>query len=88
MCAVDKMISCEISFAPLSSADYAADVDRVLKVIAASSLAFEVGAFATVVRGGKEAVFRLVEAVYDEMEDACSFILSVRFSNACGCALS
>lgn len=87
MCALDKMISCELSFSPLASADYLADVDRVLEVIAASGMAFETGDFATVVKGAKTEVFRLIQAVYDEMENACSFILGVRLSNACGCEL-
>lgn len=87
MCPVDKMISCEITFTPLARPDYAADVDRVLKVIENSSLPFEVGAFATVVKGPKDEIFGLAKAVYDEMENECSFILGVKLSNACGCAL-
>ena len=86
MCAVDKMISCELSFTPLGSADYEADVDRVIRVISSSGLSFTVGAFATVVRGSKKEIFKLAEAVYDQMENDGSSILGIKLSNACGCS--
>ena len=87
MCALEKMISCELSFTPLGSTDYEADVDKVIRVIEASALTYTVGAFATVVQGSKKEVFKLIEAVYDEIEDDGSFVLGVKLSNACGCGV-
>lgn len=87
MCAVDKMISCEIAFTPLGQPDYAADVNRVLHVIEASGMDFAVSAFATVVRGAKDGVFGLLRVIYDAMEDGCGFILDVKISNVCGCGV-
>ena len=86
MCAMDKMISCEVAFTPLGRSDYATCVDRVLEVIKASGLPYSVGAFATEVKGEKDAVFGLVRDIYDEMEDQCGLILDVKISNVCGCA--
>ena len=85
MCALDKMISCEIAFTPLGKPDYAADVDRVLHIIEASGMDFEVGAFATVVRGAKDGIFGLLRNIYDAMEAGSGFILDVKISNVCGC---
>ena len=86
MCAVDKMISCEVAFTPLGRSDYITCVDRVLGVIKASGLPCSVGDFSTAVKGEKEAVFGLVRGIYDEMEDECGIILDVKISNVCGCA--
>lgn len=87
MRAMEKIISCSLAFVPLAKVDYVKDVEIVLGIIEKSGLAYDTGAFSTVVQGSKADVFNLIRAVYDHMDDLCSFILDLRISNACGCGV-
>lgn len=85
MRAVEEMMSCQISFCPIGSADFSSDVNRVLEVIRSSGLDHQVGVFSTVVRGEKDRVFNLTREIYQAMEKNCGFVMDVKFSNLCGC---
>jgi len=85
MCPMDKMMAAQLSFLPLDSHDYNADVKTVLHLIESSGLQYTVGMFSTEVRGNRNRVMALVGDIYDTMEDRCSFVLDIKLSNTCGC---
>lgn len=85
MCAVEKIASCQISFAPIGSIDYLGEIQQVLNIIRNSGLEHDIGILSTVVRGEKIKVFKLIKDIYDNMEDACNFTMDVKISNLCGC---
>jgi len=87
MCAMEKIVSVQISFVPIGSIDYLEEIRRVLDIIGNSGLEHNVGIMSTVVRGEKSKVFKLIENIYENMDHVCSFILDVKISNICGCEI-
>ena len=85
MCGLDKMIYCQLSFAPLARNEYGSDVKRVLRIISDSGLEHEAGVMSTVVRGKEKELFRLMQKIYEDMDNFCSFIMDIKISNVCGC---
>lgn len=79
------MISCEISFIPVISGDYAADVERVLEIIAAAGLEYAVGPMSTYIKGEAEEIFALLGRIHAAMAGVCKFVIDLRLSNLCGC---
>lgn len=85
MCAMEKVTSCQISFLPVGSIDYLEKIQQVLDIIKKSGLEHNVGVMSTTVRGERSKLFKLIEDIYENMDDICSFALDVRISNLCGC---
>lgn len=85
MCAVEKVISCQISFVPFDTQDYNEDIRQVLKMIKNSGLEHEIGLMSTVVRGSREKIFALLFTITSTMDPVCGFVMDARFSNVCGC---
>ena len=85
MCAMDKIAACEIAFTPIVSANYLADVDKVLEVIKASGLEYKVGELTTFVRGANGKIFQLVQEIYKTMDGETQFSMDIKISNICGC---
>ncbi len=80
-----SVVSCQISFSPIGDADYLPEIKHVLDIIHKSGLENTVGIMSTTVRGAKSEVFKLVEKIFDTMENRCSFIMDIKLSNLCGC---
>lgn len=87
MCPVGKIASCEISFLPVMSEDYLGDIDKVLELIKASDLEYNIGILSTTIRGNKEKIFNLIKEIYDKMDEVTTFTMDIKVSNICGCKL-
>ena len=85
MCPVEEVASCQLSFVPIQSKDYLADVERVLDLIKTYELEYCIGEMSTVIKGSKAKIMELISRVYDLMSPKCGFILDIRLSNICGC---
>lgn len=85
MCKMDKIAASEIAFTPIVSKNYLADVDQVLEIIKASGLEYKVGDLTTFVRGANGKIFRLVEEIYQAMDQQTQFSMDIKISNICGC---
>ncbi len=86
MCAVEKMIACQVSFIPVGNQDYNADITKVLKIIRKSGLQYQIGVMSTVVQSSEENIFRLLRNMFLTMDPICSFVMDIRISNVCGSA--
>lgn len=86
MCAVEKVIGCQISFIPLETQDYNKSIKQVLEIIEDSGLEHEIGLMSTVVRGSEGKVFGLLRTISSTMSPVCGFVMDARISNVCGCA--
>jgi len=82
---MEKIASCQLSFTPIVSDDYIADVNRVLEIISNSGLENEVGVLSTFIRGEKGRVLKLIADVYEEMDGITNFSMDIKISNICGC---
>jgi uncharacterized protein YqgV (UPF0045/DUF77 family) len=80
-----KVAACEISFLPMQSCDGASYVNKVIELIDKSGLEHNVGAMSTFVRGDKDKVFKLLKKIYTYMDEKCSFVITAKISNLCGC---
>lgn len=85
MCALGKIASCEISFAPIVSSDYINDVNRVISIIESYNMEHSVGLLSTTVRGDKYRIFDMIREIYDTMDGTAKFTLDIKISNLCGC---
>ncbi len=85
MCPMEKIASCEISFLPVMSEDYLADIDKVLKIISSYELEYNIGILSTTVRGNKEKIFKILKEIYDTMDQITTFTIAIKISNICGC---
>lgn len=81
----EKIISCEISFVPIQSENYLADVEEVIKLIEQSGLDYQVGIFSTTIQGEKEKIFSLLNEIFNAMESRTKFLIIAKISNLCGC---
>ena len=88
MCPLAEIASCQISFTPIISKDYLSDIEKVIALITAAGLEYDVGILSTTIRGNKDGIFKLLKDIYDTMAPACSFTMDVKISNLCGCARS
>ena len=82
---MEKIISAELSFAPIETGGYRACVEKVLAAIAASGLDHRVGLMSTTVTGPAAGIFALAAAIYETMDAECGFMFRVTVSNRCGC---
>ena len=87
MCLVGKIAACEISFLPIESRNYSEDVKQVLSIIEGSGLEYSAGVMSTFIRGRSDSIFRLLNDIYDSLDEACSFSMVVKISNLCGCKM-
>jgi uncharacterized protein YqgV (UPF0045/DUF77 family) len=85
MCTLDEVTSCQISFIPIQSESYIADINIVLDLIIASGLEYSIGEMSTVIKSSKLEVLNLISNIYDLMSNKCSFVMDIRLSNTCGC---
>jgi uncharacterized protein YqgV (UPF0045/DUF77 family) len=85
MCPVEEIISCQISFIPIQSESYIADINIVLDKIIDSGLEYHIGEMSTIIKGSKTNVLSLISNIYDLMAPKCSFVIDIRISNTCGC---
>lgn len=83
---MDKtVISCEISFLPIQSNDYVAEVEEVLRIIKSYDLEVIVGLMSTTVRGEPTIVFDLITNIFERMNQVTKFTMVIKISNICGC---
>lgn len=90
MWAVEKnrIISCEITYFPIRSQDYLGDIHKVLEMIKSYPVTYEIGILSTTIRGDKNTIFNMIQAIYDKMEEEnCHFTISLMISNICGCEI-
>ncbi len=85
MCALEEVMTCEISFIPLQAENYGAEVEKVLALIEKSGLEFHVGLMSTTIRGAGKNVWSLIMRIYEEMYPHNRFVLDLKVSNVCGC---
>ena len=85
MCPVEKIASCQISFIPIASDDYLAEINKVLNIIMNSGLDYEIGILSTVVKGKKSLVLKLILDLYETMDNLRDFTMDIKLSNLCGC---
>ncbi len=77
----------DVSFIPMNSPDYKSDVNKAINIIRSYKLEYEIGIISTTVRGDKDLIFKMIQRLYNEMGETCSFFLDIRLSNLCGCDL-
>jgi len=82
---MEKIMACEISFIPIQSTDYLADVNEVLSIISESGMKHTVGEMSTTITGTKAQLFALIQKIYDSMEEKTKFSMQLKLSNICGC---
>lgn len=90
MCPMEKnrIASCEITYFPIHSKDYLGDIHKVLEIIQSYGVSCEIGALSTTIRGDRDTIFKLIQDIYDKMEEAgCHFTISMMLSNICGCQI-
>jgi uncharacterized protein YqgV (UPF0045/DUF77 family) len=85
MCPVEKIASCEIAFMPVMSDNYLDDINKVLDIIKAYGLEYNIGILSTTIRGNKEKIFQLIKEIYDTMDEITTFTIDIKISNICGC---
>lgn len=85
MCPVEKIASCEIAFMPVMSDNYLGDINKVLDIIKAYGLEYNIGILSTTIRGNKEKIFQLIKEIYDTMDEITTFTIDIKISNICGC---
>ena len=71
MCPLEKIASCQISFTPMISKNYLSDIQKVIELITASGLEYDVGILSTTIRGNKDGIFMLLKDIYDTMAETC-----------------
>lgn len=85
MCSMEEIASCQISFIPINSNNYIEDINLVLDLIKNSELEYNTNILSTTIRGDKNKIFKLIEYIYDTLDEKCSFTMDVKLSNICGC---
>ncbi len=83
--AMAHQITAQIGFYPIQSSDYKSEVNQAIELIRQYPLEFEIGLLSTTVRGNREVVFQMLQALFTTMETRCRFTMSVTMSNLCGC---
>ncbi len=82
-----EIISCELSFIPIQSPNYIAEVEKVLEIIKLSGLNYETNAFSTIITGEKENILNLIGKIIEFAHKTTKFIMAIKISNTCGCNL-
>ena len=80
-----QIAACEISFLPLESSSGNDHVSGAIELIKRSGLEHHAGPMSTFMRGDKDKVFQLLKEIYTDMDEKCSFVITVKISNICGC---
>ena len=81
-----RIVSCQLSYLPINSNQYLADIDVILKAIKVAFPDAKVGEMSTYIIGSKEKVYQLIKKLLDlsiQKEQPFHFTFSV--SNLCGC---
>lgn len=78
---MDNLVTVELSFFPLESADYKTDINKVLEVIRSFNLEHKIGLLSTTVRGDQTTIFKMVYKIFSSMSETGKFVLSVNYSN-------
>ncbi len=78
---MDNLVTVELSFFPLESADYKTDINKVLEVIRSFNLEHKIGLLSTTVRGDQTTIFKMVYKIFSSMNETGKFVLSVNYSN-------
>lgn len=85
MCAVEKkLMSCQLTYFPLQSENYLAEIDQVLDIIKSYDVEYDIGILSTTIRGTDDIIFALIRDIYDKMSNY-HFTLNIMISNTCGC---
>lgn len=87
MCAMEKVISAELSFLPIESENYKNDVNQALEIIRSYNIEYHIGIISTTVRGNERQLFEMIRHLFTTMDERCKFALDVKLSNVCGCEL-
>lgn len=80
---MEKMISAELSFSPIDSKDFMKDIESVLALIQASGVEHTVGIMSTTVIGTKSNIMKLIDSIYEGMDERCGFNFHINISNVC-----
>ena len=86
MCPLEEILSCELAFLPIGTAEYREKISRVMDIIKESSLLYEVGSMSTTVRGQERRIWELLSKICREMGPQCKFVMDLKVSNVCGCS--
>ena len=85
MCAMEKIIACQISYLPLKTDRVGEKVEKILSVLGLSGLEYSTGVFATEIKGPKAQIFSLISDIFEVAETEGQFVLEIKLSNICGC---
>lgn len=85
MCAMEKVISCQLSFIPIGDMDYLNHIKIVLDIVKESNLDYIIGEMSTYIKGESEKVFELIQNIFTKMSNIVSFTMDIKLSNICGC---
>lgn len=80
----EGLISCQIAYYPLGTADYNSDVDSVIEILKNSGVFCEIGEMSTIIKGSQNAVFSVLQRITAEMNRS-KYVLNVCISNVCAC---
>ncbi|MFW5985152.1 MAG: YkoF family thiamine/hydroxymethylpyrimidine-binding protein [Halanaerobiaceae bacterium] len=82
-----EVISCQIIFYPLETADIKEPVKEVLDIIKSVNLEeINIGSTATTLKGDREKIYNLLNKISATMDKKdMKYALSLNISNSCGC---
>ena len=83
---VDQIMTCELSFVSIGSAEYIEEINQVIDIIKDSGIEYSVSLMSTTLRGERELVFKIIRRIFDEMDEKCKFTMIMKMSNECGCS--
>ena len=84
---VEKINCSRISFAPLGTKDIESTINEVLAIIEASGLNYKIGSMDTLVWVLPSEISGIIEKIQCEMVGKAKYVLDIRISNTCGCAV-
>lgn len=83
----EKQASCQIAFTPIESSNYKKEISKVIDIIKGSGLEYEIGIMSTVVTSDKSKIMKLIDDIFENMNNVCGFVMDVKISNICGCEM-
>lgn len=88
MCTVEKgdIVSCQLSFLPIGSEEYLDEIDKVLNLIKATGLKYNIDILSTTIVGDSNKILDLINRIHKEMSfGGCNYMMNIIISNVCGC---
>ncbi len=82
----ENLVSCQIAYYPIGSAEYLDEIDDVLQVIKNTGLEYSMNEMSTTVKGEASKVIGMIVDLQREMtQKGYEFTMNILLSNVCGC---